>query len=108
MPAELDPSFGVGDEPVDPAAEQRAADRLVSRLSWVVLLEWMGAGVVLPLLPLYLREHGISAAFVGVTMASFYLAGLCLQYPAGRLIDRIGRRPILIAGLLTYSVASLC
>jgi DHA1 family multidrug resistance protein-like MFS transporter len=107
MSDEHDPSLGEGSTAVDPVAEQRSADRLVSRLSWVVLLEWMGAGVVLPLLPLYLRDHGISSAFVGVTMASFYLAGLCLQYPAGRLIDRIGRRPILIGGLLAYSAASL-
>ena len=29
------------------------------------------------------------------------------QYPVGRLADRIGRRPVLIAGLVTYGVASL-
>jgi DHA1 family multidrug resistance protein-like MFS transporter len=87
--------------------ERRSTDRLVSRLSWVVFLEWMGAGVILPLLPLYLRDRGISPAYVGITMAAFYLAGLCTQYPAGRLVDRVGRRPILIGGLALYAVSSL-
>ena len=95
------------DRPEAPREADAGADRLVTRLSWVVFLEWMGAGVVLPLLPLYLRDHGISPGFVGVTMAAFYFAGLCLQYPAGRLIDRVGRRPILIGGLIIYGVASL-
>jgi DHA1 family multidrug resistance protein-like MFS transporter len=104
-----DPALAGGSGPPhaeDPAA-LREADRLVTRLSWVVLLEWMGGGVILPLLPLYLRQHGISPAYVGVTMAAFYLGGLCLQYPAGRLIDRIGRRPILLGGLFCYAAASL-
>jgi len=98
---------GQSSEQQSAALSQKAGDRLVTRLSWVVLLEWMGAGVVLPLLPLYLRQHGISPGFVGVTMASFYLAGLCFQYPAGRLVDRIGRRPMLIGGLVLYGLASL-
>jgi MFS family permease len=83
------------------------AEQLVRRLSIVVLLEWMGAGVVLPLLPIYLKDHGISSGFVGVTMASFYFAGLCFQYPSGHLVDRIGKRPILIGGLVAYGLASL-
>jgi MFS family permease len=83
------------------------AEKLVRRLSMVVLLEWMGAGIVLPLLPIYLKDQGISTGFVGVTMAAFYFAGLCLQYPAGHLVDRIGKRPILIGGLVAYGAASL-
>ncbi len=88
-------------------AARHEESQLVSRLSIVVLLEWMGGGVILPLLPLYLRQQGISPAYVGVTMAAFYFGALCLQYPAGRLVDRIGRRPILIAGLFCYAGATL-
>jgi MFS family permease len=90
-----------------PAHHEIGSDKLVRRLSMVVLLEWMGAGIVLPLLPIYLRDHGISTGFVGVTMAAFYFAGLCFQYPAGHFVDRIGKRPILIGGLVLYGMASL-
>ena len=86
--------------------EAREVDKMVGRLSLVVFLEWMGAGAVLPLLPLYLKSHGASSAMVGLTMSSFFLAGLVTQFPAGRLTDRIGRRPVLVGGLLTYALAS--
>jgi MFS family permease len=39
-------------------------------------------------------------------MASFYAAGVVSQYPIGRIADRVGRRPVLVAGLVTYGVAS--
>ncbi len=84
----------------------READRLVGRLSIVVFLEWLGAGAVLPLLPLYLKQHGANATLIGLTMASFFLAGLLTQFPAGRLADSIGRRPVLVGGLLAYAAAS--
>jgi DHA1 family multidrug resistance protein-like MFS transporter len=103
------PAEGVsgGEQSTVELALRREEDQLVSRLSVVVLLEWMGGGVILPLLPLYLRQRGISPSYVGVTMAAFYFGALCLQYPAGRLVDRIGRRPILIAGLCCYALATL-
>ena len=46
--------------------EAREVDKMVGRLSLVVFLEWMGAGAVLPLLPLYLKNHGASSARVYV------------------------------------------
>ncbi len=86
--------------------EAAEVDRMVGRLSFVVFLEWLGAGAVLPLLPLYLKNQGASSGMVGLTMSAFFLAGLATQFPAGRLTDRIGRRPVLIGGLLTYAIAS--
>ena len=81
-------------------------NRLVQRLCVVVFLEWVGAGAILPLLPLFLSQHGASAGMVGLTMASFFLASLCVQYPAGRLADQYGRRPVLIGGLILFAAAS--
>ena len=94
---------GLGSETAEEAA---AADKLVGRLSTVVFLEWLGAGAVLPLLPLYLRQHGASTALVGLTMSSFFLAGIVFQFPAGRLADKIGRRPVLVGGLFIYAASS--
>ena len=58
------------------------------------------------MLPVYIRHLGGTDALAGVVMASFFAAGVLSQYPIGRLADRIGRRPVLIAGLVTYGVAS--
>ena len=63
--------------------EAAEVDRMVGRLSFVVFLEWLGAGAVLPLLPLYLKNQGASSGMVGLTMSAFFLAGLATQFPAG-------------------------
>lgn len=69
-------------------------------------LQWLGASAVLPLLPLYLHQHGASSAAIGVVAAAFYVGGVLAEYGSGRLTDRIGRRPILIAGIAIYALAS--
>ncbi len=56
----------------------------------VVVLQWMGATAIVPMLPLYIRHLGGSDALAGAVMASFYAAGVLSQYPMGRLADRIG------------------
>lgn len=81
--------------------------RLVGALALASFVEWLGAGAVLPLLPLFLRHHGSSDALVGLTMAAFFAAAFLVQYPAGRLSDRIGRRPFQLGGLCVYAGASV-
>ena len=101
MPAKGSPT--AENETPEAAAE---VDRLVGRLSTVVFLEWLGAGAIVPLFPLYLKEHGASPTLIGLTMSAFFFAGVLANFPAGRLADRIGRRPVLVGGLLLYAVAS--
>lgn len=81
--------------------------RLVGVLAAAAFVEWLGASAILPLLPAYLRHHGTSPGMVGVVMSAYFVAGLLLQYPVGHLGDRIGQRPVLVAGLLTYALGSL-
>lgn len=87
-------------------AEAAEVNRLVGRLAIVVFLEWLGAGAIVPLFPLYLKNHGASPTLIGLTMSAFFFAGLLSNFPAGRLADRIGRRPVLVGGLLLYALAS--
>jgi MFS family permease len=83
------------------------ARRFLLVLAGTAFIEWLGASAILPLLPAYLRHHGTSPGVVGLVMASYFVAGLVLQYPLGHLGDRIGHRPVLVGGLLAYAVGSL-
>ena len=67
----------------------------------------MGATLGLPLLPLFLEHRGGVPTIIGFIMASFFVAGVATQFFLGRLADRIGRRPILIASLVAYALASM-
>ena len=66
----------------------------------------MGASAVLPMLPLFLRDKGISSGPIGVVIASYFLAGVLTQYVAGHITDRIGHRPVVLTGLSVYAIAS--
>lgn len=85
----------------------RRVRRVVAALSISAFAEWGGASAVLPLLPVYLRHQGSSVTLVGLTMAAFFGAALFVQYPLGRLSDRIGRRQIQVGGLALFTGASL-
>jgi MFS family permease len=87
--------------------EEGRATSIVSRLVFVVFLEWLGATSVLPLLPLYLRGKGASPATTGAVMAAYFVGAVVFQYVAGRVADRSGRRPVLLAGLIAYAAACL-
>lgn len=81
--------------------------RLIRTLTLTVFLQWMGATAIVPMLPVYIRRLGGTDALAGLVMASFFAAGVLSQYPVGRLADRIGRRPVLVSGLVVYGAASL-
>ncbi|MGH9171739.1 MAG: MFS transporter [Acidimicrobiales bacterium] len=87
--------------------DQKAVTRIVAALCLSTFAEWLGSTAVLPLLPVYLRHHGSSTTLVGVTMAAFFAAALAVQYPIGRLSDRIGRRQVQIGGLVVFAVATV-
>lgn len=89
------------------AGEPDGTTRLVRTLTATVFLQWLGATAIVPMLPVYIRHLGGTDGQAGIVMASFFAAGVLFQYPTGRLADRIGRRPVLVGGLLLYGAASL-
>lgn len=84
-----------------------ATVRLVRTLWLAMLLEWAGAGAMLPLLPLYVRRQGGSDAVVGAVMAAYFVGAFVFQYGAGRVSDRVGRLPVLLGGLAVYALGAL-
>jgi DHA1 family multidrug resistance protein-like MFS transporter len=84
-----------------------SAQRTLRRLTVIVALQWMGATLGLPLLPLFLEHRGGTPSVVGLVMASFFVAGVATQFAFGHVADRFGRRKLLIASLVIYGLASM-
>lgn len=76
-------------------------------MTLAIFLEWAGAGAILPVLPLWVRSQGGSDTVVGAVMAAYFAAAFVFQYGSGRLSDRLGRLPVLVAGLAVCALASL-
>jgi DHA1 family tetracycline resistance protein-like MFS transporter len=63
----------------------------------IVLVDLMGFTIVMPLLPRYADQYGFSRAQIGLLLAAFPLCQLVAGPILGRLSDRYGRRPVLVA-----------
>lgn len=73
----------------------------------LVVVDLIGFGVVIPILPFYAESYGASATVLGFLMASF--AGMQFLFAPiwGRLSDRFGRRPILLSTVAGSALALL-
>jgi DHA1 family tetracycline resistance protein-like MFS transporter len=67
----------------------------------------VGFGIVLPLLPFYAARFGASGTEVGLLITVYSVAQLFLAPLWGRISDHLGRRPILILGLMGSAVSYL-
>lgn len=97
------PSEGAGPTAAGPSPTGR--DRRLGLLFLAVLVDLIGFGIVLPLLPLYAEGFGASGFQVGLLVAVYSLVQLVMAPLWGRLSDRIGRRPVVVLGLLGSSAA---
>lgn len=64
-----------------------------------VVIDLVGFGIVLPLIPFYASELGAGPTAVGAIIASYSAMQFLLAPVWGRLSDRVGRRPVLLVGL---------
>ncbi|MDG1893284.1 MAG: MFS transporter [Fuerstiella sp.] len=71
----------------------------------VVFIDLLGFGIVLPLLPRYGAHFNATKMQLGLLMASFSAMQFLFAPMWGALSDRIGRRPVLIVGLLGSTFA---
>lgn len=64
-----------------------------------ILVNLIGFGIIVPLLPFYAEQFGASGLTIGLLFAVFSLCQLIASPVLGDLSDRYGRRPILIFSL---------
>ncbi|TJV89505.1 MAG: TCR/Tet family MFS transporter, partial [Mesorhizobium sp.] len=92
--------------------EAKTARRGLALVFTTLLLDITGIGIIMPVLPAYLQELtgvGVSeAAIEGGWLFFVYAAMQFLFAPlVGNLSDRFGRRPILLASVLTFAIDNL-
>jgi DHA1 family multidrug resistance protein-like MFS transporter len=69
---------------------------------------WSGFGAILPYLPVFLQEQAHASVWlIGVVAAAYYVGTFAFAAPFGRLSDSVGRKPIIVAGVCLYAVATV-
>ena len=69
-----------------------------------VLVDVLGFGIVIPILPFYLTEFGASAYTITLLFSVFAFCSFLSAPFLGALSDRIGRRPVLLLSIFSTSI----
>lgn len=64
-----------------------------------------GFYMLYPTLPLFIKQMGGNEAQVGLAMGAFMLSAVIFRPIVGVLLDRFGRRPFIVWGLLLFTLA---
>jgi len=67
----------------------------------------LGIGIIAPILPLYADTFGASGVTIGFVFAAFSISRSLLGPWVGRFSDRVGRKRILLVGLVAFSLISI-
>jgi multidrug resistance protein len=76
---------------------------LLAFVTFVIFIDALGYGVVVPVLPLYAKTLGVSDFKLGVLFAAYAIALLLGSIPFGMLTDQYGRRPFILFGMFAMA-----
>ena len=95
--------------PEDPANMTAMERRASATLSSIFALRMLGLFLVLPVFALEARKYpgGDDPAMIGLAMGIYGLTQGILQIPFGIASDKLGRKPVIILGLLVFAFGSV-
>ena len=77
-------------------------------LAGIFGMRMLGLFMIMPVFALYGKDLiGFSPIWVGIVIGVYGLTQAVLQIPAGGLSDRIGRKPVIYAGLTLFALGSV-
>ena len=85
-----------------------AEARSAITMAGIYALRMLGLFMILPVFALYAEElHGTTPALAGLAIGIYGMTQAFLQIPYGLVSDRIGRKPVIIFGLVVFVVGSI-
>ena len=91
-----------------PKETSKAVSRSLLIVYLTAFLDTLGVTIVQPILPFYTDEFGASAFQLGLLYTSSYVMILIFTFISGKMSDRYGRKPMIIASLFGSAAGSLC
>ncbi|WP_099361021.1 MFS transporter [Fredinandcohnia onubensis] len=71
----------------------------------VMFLVYVGFGIIIPVIPFYAEDLGASPTELGLLMAVYSLMQFLFAPMWGRISDRIGRKPVIMIGILGLAIS---
>ena len=83
-------------------------DKLIfATLFFSIFATITGVGIVVPLLPVYAHALGAGGLTIGLIFGAFSISRVFFLPFFGRLSDKKGRKPLIVPGLLAYTLVSI-
>lgn len=86
--------------------ERLPLPREVGVLAVIAFVVALGFGIVAPALPLFARSFGVGTTAVGLAVSAFALFRFTFAFAGGALVERVGERLVLTAGLVIVAVGT--
>jgi MFS family permease len=80
--------------------------REVGVLAIVAFVVALGFGVVAPAIPLFVQDYGVGTTAVGLAVSAFAFFRFVSAFAGGSLVERLGERAVLAAGLVIVAVTT--
>lgn len=74
-------------------------------LAFTLMVVMLGFGIVIPIMPFYIENLGAGGTELGLLAASYAVMRLFFGPVWGSLSDRVGRKPVLMIGILGYGIS---
>lgn len=81
--------------------------RNLAILFFTMVVVMMGFGMVIPILPFYIIKFGAGGSAMGLLMAAYAVMQFIFSPVWGGVSDRIGRKPVLMIGVLGNAIAQI-
>lgn len=70
-----------------------------------IFLVFLGIGLVVPVLPVYLKDLGLKGSDLGILVAVFALVQMIISPFGGTLADKLGKKLIICIGLFLFAIS---
>ncbi|ALC85451.1 multidrug MFS transporter [Bacillus sp. FJAT-22090] len=70
-----------------------------------LFIAFLGIGLVIPVLPTLMNELGITGTTIGYLTAAFAIAQLIVSPFAGKAVDKLGRKIMIVIGLFIFGIS---
>jgi DHA1 family multidrug resistance protein-like MFS transporter len=81
-------------------------DAILVLVVLVIFMDMMIYGLLIPVFPEYAPRFGVNESVIGVVFGVYAAMLLLFSIPMGLLSDRVGRRPLIVAGMLLLALAT--